>query len=269
MPEMLETIPPISLADPGPPPRPDVYIPPPQNLPTEDGIPLESNWHRLEINLLIEIIDWHRRERSDYFAGGNMFVYFSDDETLLRDVRGPDFFLVNGVPQGDRPSWFVWKEQGRYPDLIIELSSPTTRKIDFTTKFKIYEQTFRTPEYVIYDPNTGELFAWRNRGLGYQAIAPNERGHVFLEQAGLWLGKWTGMKHPYEMTWLRFFDGDGRLVPTAAEAEKTRADAEKSRADVEKSRADAADALAAAEKVRADALAVELAELKAKLEEIR
>lgn len=62
--------------------------------PTEDGIPSESNWHRIEMNLLIDSLHYHWRQRNDYFAGGNMFIYFSAEQVRNRDYRGPDFFVV-------------------------------------------------------------------------------------------------------------------------------------------------------------------------------
>jgi hypothetical protein len=46
-------------------------------LPYEDGEPLESSWHRLQINLLGDVLHQHWPERTDFFAGGNMFVYYS------------------------------------------------------------------------------------------------------------------------------------------------------------------------------------------------
>ena len=48
-----------------------------------------------------------------------------------------------------------------YPDVIIELLSPTTAKEDRTTKKRIYEQTFHTSEYYLYDPDTQQLEGWR------------------------------------------------------------------------------------------------------------
>ena len=47
------------------------------DLPYDDGEPLESNWHRLQINLLGDALHQHWSERTDFFAGGNMFVYYS------------------------------------------------------------------------------------------------------------------------------------------------------------------------------------------------
>lgn len=71
----------------------------PDNLPTEDGEPLESNWHRIQINLLVELTNqlWH--DRNDFFAGGNMFIYYSTRQRLNQDYRGPDFFVVKEIEQ--------------------------------------------------------------------------------------------------------------------------------------------------------------------------
>ncbi|MCS6772809.1 MAG: hypothetical protein NZ693_01710, partial [Thermoflexales bacterium] len=45
-------------------------------LPEEDGVPLESPWHRLQINLLDECIHSLWSHRTNFFVGGNMFLYF-------------------------------------------------------------------------------------------------------------------------------------------------------------------------------------------------
>jgi Uma2 family endonuclease len=194
-------------------------------LPTEqlvesDGMPLELHWHVLQIPLLIELLAYWFRDRDDYYAGGNMFIYFSEDQARNRKYRGPDFFYVDGVNRLPmRRYWAVWQEGGRYPDLIIELLSATTAEEDPTTKKTLYERTFRTAEYFCYDPETEQLEGWR---LGprqrYRAIAPNERGWREAEEVGLWLGTWRGVYQGYEAVWLRFFDSEGRLVPTRAEA---------------------------------------------------
>jgi hypothetical protein len=44
---------------------------------TDDGEPMESAWHRSQMNLLIEVIRYHWRDRTDYYVGGNMFIYYS------------------------------------------------------------------------------------------------------------------------------------------------------------------------------------------------
>jgi Uma2 family endonuclease len=139
-----------------------VPIPDPAELIAEDGIPLESPWHRAAIALLIEVLTYAWRHRDDFYVGGNMFVYFSQEQARNRDYRGPDFFFVDHVPRFPvRPYWATWLEGGRYPDLIIELTSPSTAEEDRTTKKALYEGTFRTREYFLHDPETHRTEGWR------------------------------------------------------------------------------------------------------------
>ncbi len=100
-----------------------------------DGVPLESPWHWAGIVLLIDSLRFHLRGRSNYFVGGNMFLYYSEEQARNRDYRGADFFFVDGV-DGLKPRewWAVWEEDDRYPDVIMELLSPTTAKLDRTVK---------------------------------------------------------------------------------------------------------------------------------------
>ncbi|MCI0457716.1 MAG: Uma2 family endonuclease, partial [Gemmataceae bacterium] len=124
----------------------------------EDGEPLESDWHRLAMNLLLEVIAYRYRDRTDYYAGGNMFIYFSEEQARRRDFRGPDFFFVRGVNLAPlRRYWAVWLEGGHYPDVLIELLSPKTARTDRTTKKTVYETVFHTPEYFCYDPDKQRL----------------------------------------------------------------------------------------------------------------
>jgi Uma2 family endonuclease len=241
------------------------YVPtPPTDLPETDGEPLESDWHRAQINLLIEVIRYRFRSRKDFFAGGNLFLYYSAQQLRNRDYRGPDFFYVGGVDgERHRRYWAVWEEDGRYPDVIIELLSPTTAEVDRTTKKQLYEQVFRTREYFLYDPDTQQLEGWRlDDHQSYQRIPAGERGWLWSNVLGLWLGIWGGQYLETDGAWLRFFDPHRRVVLAESESEKQRADAEKQRADAEKQRADN-------EKQRADATLAELERLRREVEILR
>src|SRR5262245_34931239 len=57
------------------------------DLPYDDGEPLESNWHRLQINLLSDALHQHWQGHTDFFAGGNMFVYSSLEQARTRDYK--------------------------------------------------------------------------------------------------------------------------------------------------------------------------------------
>jgi Uma2 family endonuclease len=200
------------------------------NLPLAetDGEPLESIWHRDQISFLLAILRHHWHDRDDFFVGGNTFVYYSVDQA--RDIlenqnratayRGPDFFYVSNVPRNtSRKFWVVWEEGGRYPDLIIELLSPTTKITDRTIKKDLYESTFHTREYFLFDPETWKLEGWRLHGSqGYRKIVFDKRGRAWSEALDMALGTWEGSYLGSHSTWLRFFDAKGRVIPLAEEA---------------------------------------------------
>ncbi|MDB9521063.1 Uma2 family endonuclease, partial [Dolichospermum circinale CS-1225] len=119
----------------------------------DDGEVLESNRHPIAMNVLIRSLQQLWSDRNDYFTGGNMFIYYSSSQIRHRDFRGPDFFVVLNVDgRNPRQGWVVWEENGRYPDVIVELMSRSTAVIDKGIKKDLYEQTFHTSDYFVYDP---------------------------------------------------------------------------------------------------------------------
>ena len=47
----------------------------PTDLPETDGESLESDWHRLAINLLLDVIWYHFRDRRDFFRIGGTTLF--------------------------------------------------------------------------------------------------------------------------------------------------------------------------------------------------
>jgi Uma2 family endonuclease len=222
----------------------------------EDGQNLETLWHRACINLLIESILYQLRGRDDFFVGGNMFIYFNLDQARNRDFRGPDFFFVDGVsllPQ--REYWATWLEGGRYPDVIIELLSPSTAEEDRTTKYQVYQDIFHTRNYYCYDPFTRQLEGWEFRQGQYEPLTPDAHGRLWCSALGLWLGTWEGEYQRGTATWLRWYDPEGNLVLLEEEAARQRAEQEHQRAEQEAQRAEQ-------ERQRAEAAEAELARLR-------
>lgn len=192
---------------------------PPSNLIFDDGEPLESNRHRIAMNVLIDSVLTALADRSDFFVGGNMFVYYSRTQAMNRDFRGPDFFVALEVDgRRERQGWVVWEEEGRYPDVIVELMSPSTAQVDRGVKKTLYERTFRTAEYYVYDPfDATSLTGWRlNAAHRYEPIQTDDRGWLWCETLQLWLGVWDGQirREPPEgaAPWLRFYQTTGDLV---------------------------------------------------------
>jgi Uma2 family endonuclease len=211
----------------------------PFELILDDGEPLETEWHNLELSLLREVIcqAMAERGRTDFYVGANMFVYYSVAQAQdvaeevkngveQRAFRGPDVFWVGGVdPNRDRQVWLAWEEDGRLPDVIVELLSPSTAHKDRTEKKDLYARVFRTAEYFLYDPDTHQLDGFRLEAGAYQPIVPDGKGRLWSEQLGTSLGVWQGVVVRRKDRWVRLFRSDGALVPTQAEAERQRADA--------------------------------------------
>jgi Uma2 family endonuclease len=227
---------------------------PPVDLPEEDGEPMETNWHRLQMNLLIEIVAYQWRDRRDFFVGGNMFIYYSLQQVRNKDYKGPDFFVVKGVDGSfSRPKWVVWEENGRYPNVIIELMSPSTRAQDLGQKKTLYEQTFHTPEYFCYDPYQNKLYGWRLVDKAYEEITPNEDGRLWSSELDGWLGLCQSSYLGTSARYLRLFDMAGELVPIAAEAAQKEAEAAQKEAEAAQKKAETAQREAEAARKAAEA----------------
>lgn len=117
-------------------------------------------------------------------------------------------------------------EHDHFPNVIVELMSPRTKNKDRKTNKRKYEQIFHTLDYFFYDPETEEFRGWRLDEERYVPLAPNDRGWLWSEELGLWLGTWYGsLGTGNTALWPRFYDSNGGLVPTPAEAQRRRAKA--------------------------------------------
>ena len=182
---------------------------PPTDL-WSDEPPLKSDLHLQQIIVLLTCLDWLWQERSDYYASGNLTIYYNQEQLKKRDFCGPDFFVVLDTEKRPRKSWVVWGEGGKYPNIIIEILSNSTAKIDRTDKKELYQNTFRTPDYFWFDPNSLEFQGFTLLAGQYQPLKPNHRGHLWSQQLGLFLGILENQ--------LRYFTADGELVPTPSES---------------------------------------------------
>jgi len=231
---------------------------------------MESSLHYMQLLLLVTCLEWAWQDRDDFFVGANLTIYFSRQQLKNRDFRGPDFFLVKNTTREPRNSWVVWEEDGRYPDVIIELLSDSTANVDRTLKLDLYAHRFHTPEYFYFSPHTLEFAGFRLEGVQYQPIPPNSQGWLWSESLGFFLGI-----HEQQ---LRYFSLEGTLIPTPQEAaqneilkvklEAQRAEQEKQRADVETQRADVETQRADVETQRAEQAIAHAQRLADKLREL-
>ncbi|HEY6560093.1 MAG TPA: Uma2 family endonuclease [Polyangiaceae bacterium] len=243
---------------------PEIPVVPPgeHELPCSDGEPMETNRHRQQMVLLIQSLKRAWADRHDYFAGGNMFVYYSETQVKKNDFRGPDVFVVLDTTDRDRLSWVAWGEDGKLPNVVIELLSDRTRHIDKGEKVQIYAR-WRVSTYILYDPLSHELMGFEFVGSAreFTPIEPDERGDLRCPILGFKVGLREGNYEGVHTQWLRWLDADGNPLPTTEE----QAEAEHARAEAEHARAEAEHARAEAEHARAEAAEQRAAELEAKL----
>ncbi len=204
-------------------------LPTEDDLPCDDGEPMETPRHRDQMNLLIDSLKAHWSDRTGYYVGGNMFVHY--DPENRRRSRGPDFFLVLNVEDRERKSWVVWREGMRFPDVIIELLSDSTRAEDEGPKKALYAKLFRTSEYYLYDPYSQAFTGYQLRGGRYVEAEPDGEGRIHSEMTGLYLG--------VRENWLRWITPEGDIVASPVE----RADQAEERADQAEERATQAEQL--------------------------
>jgi Uma2 family endonuclease len=218
-----------------------------EDLPCDDGEPMETERHRAQMNLLIDTLRESWRDRADIYVAGNMAIYFSETQARRNDFRAPDFFVVLDTERRERKRWVVWEEEGRTPDVIVEITSESTEHVDRGTKMAIYARVLRVPFYAIFDPFLSRLDAFRLDAAhrSYLPIDRDERGYCWCEPLGLWLGVVEGVWKEVEAPWLRWIDSQGSILLADGERavrEAERAAREAERATLEAERANRAEA---------------------------
>ena len=134
------------------------------------------------------------------FVAANMFLYYEQGNN--RRHVSPDVFVSLNIPKDTDPpreSYFLWRE-GKGPDVVIELTSESTRDVDRDTKRTLYQDTLRVSEYFLFDPNDDyldpPLQGFRLVSGVYQPIpsvngrVPSEVLRLHLEADGEMLRLW-------------------------------------------------------------------------------
>lgn len=186
----------------------DVIFPPGDLY--SDEPPLETELHLRQIMLLLQCLEWVWHDRQNFYACGNLTIYYSPRQRKSEQFRGPDFFVVLGTERKPRKSWVVWEEEGKYPNIIVEILSSKTAKTDRGFKKQIYQDIFRTPDYFWFDPESLEFQGFHLLDGQYQPLQPNSQGWLWSQQLELYLG--------IQDTKLRLFTTEGQLIPTPVEA---------------------------------------------------
>jgi len=185
----------------------------------------ESDTHRDQMTDLIHCLrDWFEDDPQVYVTGSLLLYYEEDDPQAS---VAPDVFVARGVEDHPRRAYRLW-EEGKGPDLVIEITSRGTRIEDLGNK-KALCADMGVEEYFIYDPLgewlTPSLALYRlDRGEYVRVKAATDR--LTSQVTGLELGLAEGR--------LRVFDpASGKMLPTAHEEAGARRKEAKARCEAE------------------------------------
>ena len=117
--------------------------------PSSDGKPLAENDAQLAAILYgVSALRVRYAGRSDVYVSGDLLIYY--EEGNPRVSVAPDVFVVFGVEDRMRMNYKVW-EEGKGPDFVLEVASPSTWREDVGRKRGIYAG-LGVREYWLYDP---------------------------------------------------------------------------------------------------------------------
>ncbi|MBD2446400.1 Uma2 family endonuclease [Nostoc sp. FACHB-152] len=210
-------------------------LPSSAELPDSDDTPVDNELQNLIPNLLDAILALAWSQRTDWFFGVDMGIYYAPNTPQLV----PDGFLSLGVErfigEEGRLSYVLWEEDGIVPIFALEVVSQTyggeyeKKKIDYAKLGILY--------YAIYVPSRRyrrkrePLEVYRLENSEY-ILQPGSR--VWMPEIGLALGRERGTYLGRTREWLYWYDEAEQRLPTPEELvqqERERAQQEQQRAE--------------------------------------
>jgi Uma2 family endonuclease len=153
--------------------------------PESDGKPVGETDAHIDWTFRIRDILRHRYAGQRVYVGSDMLVYYQEGKPSRFFV--PDEFVVLDCEQRDRRVFKIFDE-GRTPNVIIELTSRSSKTEDAVFKPQIFE-LIGVGEYFLYDPLSEylkpTLQGFRLGDDGYEPIEPNASGSLLCEQLGI------------------------------------------------------------------------------------
>jgi len=158
-------------------------------------------------------------------------------------VKAPDWAYVPTirVPREDVERSYTPILQGDIPVIVVEFIS-NAEGVEYSTKptyppgkWFFYEQVLQVPNYLIFEPATGALEAYRLQASGRYQVQPlDENDHFQVAEMNLLIGAWQGTRENRTGYWLRWWDEGGNLLPWRTEVieqERQRVEQERQRVE--------------------------------------
>ena len=173
------------------------------DYPTSDGKPMAET--ELHWQVMVDTVETLR----EYFAadpmvhvGGNLLLFY--EEGNRRKHVAPDAFMVRGIPKFPLRDYYLLWVEGRPPDVVIEITSKTTKREDQKTKRGLYRDVLKISEYFQFDPTEDylkpSLQGVRRVGNDYVSIdlvdgrLPSINLGLHLERSGTELRLWDPVR---------------------------------------------------------------------------
>jgi Uma2 family endonuclease len=115
----------------------------------------ETDLHRDDMVDVIETLKDRFADDPMVYVSGNLLLFY--EEGNKRKHVSPDVLVAIGIPKLPvRDYYLLWRE-GKSPDVVIEITSKTTRREDQTKKWTLYRDVLKIPEYFQFDPTEDYL----------------------------------------------------------------------------------------------------------------
>ena len=222
------------------------------HYPIDDDEPLAESEHQLFPLTYAHgaLTGWFENDPT-VWVGADMFLYY--EEGVPSSVVAPDVFVVTRTHKRHLRNIFQTWVEGRVPELVLEIMSPTSVGNDLVTKYELYER-LGVREYWMYDPTREGLLEPVLRGYAlvdgkYRRIEVRRVDERYVGVSDV-----LGLELHAEVEWFRFFDpSSGEYLPDNQENRRARIESERALAESERARAEFERALSHERQARAEA----------------
>ena len=115
--------------------------------PYEDSRAVDNSDHNIVSGYIKYVVLERYSNRTDVFADADLGLYFEQGNRSA--LAAPDVLVAFGVRGGSRMSYKIW-EEGKPPDIVVEVLSHRTWRKDLRAKPGLYE-AISIPEYWSFD----------------------------------------------------------------------------------------------------------------------